>query len=451
MRYARREGISVAYQVFGSGSVDLLCIPGWVSHLEAQWRYPPTAHFYTRLGEFARVIQVDRRGTGLSDRLPPEDLPPLEVVVDDLVEVLDSAGCDRAAVFGFKDGCLSAILFAAMHPDRTSALALFGPAACQIRKADYPWQFTTEEWAEWLDQVRDGWGTEAFFRELLAEYSPSLLLDDELAQETMVFYRAAANTSAAVALERLCSETDVRRVLPSIHIPTLVVHRTGDRNDAVEGGRFVADQIDGARFVELPGSDAVPFAGDVEAVLGEFEEFLTGARRVPESDRVLATVLFTDIVGSTERLARSGDARWKEILTSHDERARREIDRHRGRYVESTGDGVFATFDGPARAVRCAEAIGVAVRDLGFEIRAGCHTGEVELTGDGVRGIAVHVGARVAALAGPSEVLVSSMVKDLVAGSGLAFEDAGEHVLKGVPERWHLYRVVDRDLQRRRS
>ena len=224
VRYVRREGISIAYQTFGAGTLDLLCVPGWVSHLESQWRYPPTAHFYARLGAFARVIEVDRRGTGLSNRLPPENLPPLEVVVDDLIAVLDDAGCERAAVFGFKDGCLSAILFAAMHPDRTSALGLFGPSACGIRKPDYPWQFTTEEWEVWLEQVREGWGTERFFLEMLAEYSPSLLRDDELAQETMTFYRAAANPGAAVALERLSMETDVRPVLRSIHVPTLVVH-----------------------------------------------------------------------------------------------------------------------------------------------------------------------------------------------------------------------------------
>ena len=442
VRYVRREGISIAYQVFGSGSLDLLCVPGWVSHLESQWRYPPTAHFYSRLGEFARVIEVDRRGTGLSDRLPPEDLPPLEVIVDDLVAVLDDAGCDRAAVFGFKDGCLSAILFAAMHPARTSALGLFGPSACGIRKPDYPWQFTTEEWDAWIEQVREGWGTDEFFRELLAEYSPSLLADDELAQETMTFYRAAANPGAAVALERLSSETDVRPVLSSIHVPTLVVHRSDDQNDAIEGGRFVADQIDGARFVELPGSDAVPFAGDAEAVLGEIEEFLTGVRHVPELDRVLATVMFTDIVGSTAKAAEIGDEKWKQLLAAHHERTRAEIARHRGREVDAAGDGFLATFDGPARAVRCAQAIQASVRALGIEVRAGLHTGEVELSGEAVQGLAVHVGARVAALAGPSEVLVSSTVKDLVAGSGLVFEDAGEHDLKGVPDRWHVYRVV---------
>ena len=442
VRYVRREGISVAYQMFGTGNLDLLCIPGWVSHLESQWRYPPTAHFYSRLGEFARVIEVDRRGTGLSDRLPPEDLPPLEVVIEDLVAVLDDAGCERPAVFGFKDGCLSAILFAAMHPDRTSALGLFGPSACGTRTPDYPWQFTTEEWIAWLQHVENGWGTDGFFRELLAEYSPSLLLDEELAQETMSFYRAAANPGAAVALERLCSETDVRRVLPSIHVPTLVVHRSGDQNDAIEGGRFVADRIDGARFVELPGSDAVPFAGDVEAVLGEIEEFLTGVRHVPDLDRVLATVMFTDIVGSTAKAAELGDRGWGDLVERHHDAVRVLLGRFRGTEVDTAGDGFFATFDGPARGVRCAQAIGDVVRGFGLEVRAGVHTGEVETIAGKVGGIAVNVGARIASLAAPSEVLVSQTVKDLVSGSGLSFEDFGEHELKGVPDRWHLYRAI---------
>jgi pimeloyl-ACP methyl ester carboxylesterase len=443
VRYVRREGISVAYQMFGSGTLDLLCIPGWVSHLESQWRYPPTAHFYSRLGEFARVIEVDRRGTGLSDRLPPEDLPPLEVVIEDLVAVLDDAGCERAAVFGFKDGCLSAVLFAAMHPDRTSALGLFGPSACGTRTPDYPWQFTTEEWEAWLADVRNGWGTDEFFRELLAEYDPSLLLDEELARETMTFFRAAANTGAAEALERLSSETDIRSVLPLIHVPTLVMHRSGDQNDPVEGGRFVADQIDGARFVELPGSDAVPFAGDVEAVLGEIEEFLTGVRHTPDLDRVLATVLFTDMVGLTKKAAELGDRAWKGLVERHHAAVRAMIGRYRGVEVDTAGDGFFATFDGPARGVKCAQEIIEAVRPMGIEVRAGVHTGEVERIDGKAGGLGVVIGARIGALASPSEVLTSQTVKDLVAGSGLTFEEAGEHELKGVPDRWHLYRVVN--------
>jgi len=444
VRYVRREGVSVAYQTFGSRRIDLLCIPGWVSNIESQWRFPPTADFYSRLGAFARVIQVDRRGTGLSDRFSLDAIPPLEVTVDDFVAALDDAGSEQAAVFGFKDGCLAAILLAAMHPQRISALGLFGAAACGTKKHDYPWQWTTEEWEGWFEEVGSGWGTEAFFRDLLLEYSPSLLEDDALFHQTMTFYRSAADTSAAVALERQGSETDVRLALPSIHVPTLVVHRIGDRNDPVDGGRFVAEQIDGARFVELPGEDAVPFAGDVSAVLGEFQEFLTGIRPTPspDLDRVLATVLFTDIVASTQKLAELGDARWKELVSEHDALARAQIRRFRGSYIESTGDGLLATFDGPARAVRCAQAIGEEVRPLGIEIRSGCHTGEIELANDHVRGIAVHIGARVMSLAAPSQIMVSSTVRDLVAGSGLTFDDIGEHELKGVPDRWRLYRVV---------
>ncbi|HYM52387.1 MAG TPA: adenylate/guanylate cyclase domain-containing protein [Candidatus Dormibacteraeota bacterium] len=442
IRYVRRDGVSIAYQMFGSGDVDLLCIPGFVSNLEYQWTFQPTAHFYQRLGSFARVTEVDRRGTGLSDRLSPDDLPPLEVLVEDLVAVMDDAGLGRATVFGFLDGSLQAILFAATYPQRTSALVLYGGTACGIGKPDYPWQWSREKWDKYLDRLAKGWGTEAYLRELISWSVPSLLKDEELVRQAISFFRFAANTSTAVALERLLSETDVRHVLSSIHVPTLVMHRTDDANEDVEGARQLARQIDGARFVELPGADSDPYVGDSDAIVDEIEEFLTGARHVPELDRVLATVLFTDIVGSTEKAAELGDSGWLSLRDAHHERVRSQLSAFRGREIDTAGDGFLATFDGPARAVRCAQAIGSSVRALGLVIRAGCHTGEIELMGNRVGGIAVHIGARVAALAEPGEVLVSSTVKDLVAGSGLSFEDRGEHELKGVPDRWRLYSVA---------
>jgi class 3 adenylate cyclase len=441
IRFVRRDGASIAYEVFGQGP-DVLCIPGFVSNLEFQWNFPPTARFFERLGGFARVIEVDRRGTGVSDRFSADDLLPLEVLVEDLVAVLDAAGSERAAVFGFWDGAQQAMLFSATYPERTSALILFGPEACGSRQPDYPWQWPDEQWKTFFAEMASGWGTTEYLRNMLEWSAPSLVENEETARLAVAYWRLSAGTSAVLAIERLWHQTDVRHVLSSIHVPTLVLHRTGDRTSDIDGGRYIASQIEGAKFVELAGVDAPPFAGDSDAALDEIEEFLTGVRHGPEPDRVLATVLFTDIVASTERAAELGDRKWRELLDAHHVRTRAELSRFRGREIDTAGDGFLATFDGPARAVRCAQAIGSSVRALGLEIRAGVHTGEIELANGDIQGIAVHIGARVAAIAGPNEVFVSSTVKDLVAGSGLAFEDAGEHELKGVPDRWRLYRVV---------
>jgi pimeloyl-ACP methyl ester carboxylesterase/class 3 adenylate cyclase len=442
-QYAKTaDGISIAYQVFGIGA-DLLFVPGYVSNLELNWDLPAYAGLLRRLASFARVIVVDRRGTGLSDRLSPGDQPPLEILMEDLGRVLDEVDSERATVAGFLDGGYLCTLFAATHPERTRALVLYATSASGKWSQDYPWQWKPERWETFMDEMASGWGSQRFADDVLQWYAPSAYPDETTRRWWGRYQRLSASPGSAVALERLYSETDVRHVLPSIRVPTLILHRREDPADPVEGARFIAREVPGAKYVELEGVDSPPWAGDSSAIVDEIEEFLTGMRRAPEPDRVLSTVLFTDIVASTEQLARIGDKSWKELLARHDELSKAEVEQARGTYVDSTGDGVLARFDGPARAVKCATAIGGAIRPLGIEIRAGCHTGEIELAGDAVRGIAVHIGARVAAMAGPSEVLVSSTVKDLVAGSGLVFEDAGEHELKGVPDRWHLYRVVD--------
>jgi len=443
IRYAKTtDGVHLAYQVIGDGPIDLMYVPGWVSNIELNWDNPRFARFLRRLASFSRLIVMDRRGTGCSDRLSPSDLPPLEMQMDDLRVVMDEAGSTRTALFGWDAGNLLCALLAATSPERVTALVLFGPAASQMPTPDHPWGWNAQQWDTFLSEMEAGWGTRAYVEAFLKWAAPAAADDEPFLRWYERYCRQASSPGSAVALEKLLSETDYRHVLPSIHLPTLVIHHHDDPVERVESGRYVADHIPGARFIEPSGSYASPLAGYSEEVLDEIEEFLTGARAVHAPDRVLATVLFTDIVGSTERAGTLGDSKWRELLTAHDDRTKTEVDRHRGTFVKSTGDGMLATFDGPARGVRCAQAIGSSVGELGMEIRAGVHTGEVERDGDDLRGIAVHIGARVMSLAGPSEVLVSSTVKDLTAGSGLIFEDAGDHELKGVPDRWRLYRVV---------
>lgn len=357
---------------------------------------------------------------------------------------MEAAGSEQAVLFGHgDDGAALASVFAAANPDSTRALILYATRAKVLRAPDYPWGYEPSAMDVWASERESFWGTDGYARRWLRELAPSVANDDRMVRWYSRLLRQSASPGTEEAYSRWMATLDLRGMLPAIHVPTLVLHRTGDRDVPIEGGRDVADRIAGATFVELPGIDSFPWAGDQGSVLAEIEAFVTGTRATKDAHRVLATVLFTDIVGSTEKAAELGDARWKELLAVHDEKAKAEIDRFRGRYVNTTGDGLLATFDGPARAVRCAEAIVEAVISLGLDIRAGCHTGEVELSGDDVRGIAVHIGARVAALAGPNEVLVSQTVKDLVAGSGLAFEDAGEHELKGVPDTWRLYRAAN--------
>ncbi len=441
-RYVASADVEIAYSVTGDGPIDLVYLPGFISHVEYLWDGERSARFLRRLASFSRLILVDRRGTGLSDRVTPDAPPPLETQMDDLLRVLDAVGSERAVLFGAGIGAMLCALVAATFPKRVSACVLYGTAACGTQQPDYPWQMTEASFEDYFRRLQEGWGTQEYADEILGWLGPSLTDDQAVRAWWARLMRLADSPNSALALERMYMQTDVRSVLGSVNTPTLVVHRTADPVQKIEGGRYVAERIPGATLVELPGADWIPWGDDQDALLDTVEEFLTGSKPVPETDRVLATVLLTDIVDSTRRAAALGDARWRDAIAAHDEHARTAIDRFRGRYVNTTGDGMLATFDGPARAVRCAQAIAEAIQPLALEIRAGCHTGEVELAGDNVRGIAVHIGARVAALAGPSEVLVSSTVRDLTAGSGLVFEDAGEHELKGVPDRWRLFRVM---------
>jgi pimeloyl-ACP methyl ester carboxylesterase len=436
-RYAKSGGVNIAYQVVGEGAIDLVFVFGWISNVELAWEEPNLRRFLERLASFSRLILFDKRGTGLSDRVPENQLPTLEQRMDDVRAVMDAAGSGRAALFGISEGGPMCILFAATYPERTIALVTCGTYAKRIWSPDYPWAPTPEERQEFYDAIEHEWG-----RELgLDSLAPSVQDDPAIRRWLETYVRRSASPGAALALARMNTQIDVRHVLPSVKVPALIMHRTGDRDSKVEEGRYIAERIPGARFMELPGDDHMPWIGNQDAVLDEAEEFLTGVRRAPEPDRVLATVLFTDIVGSTEVAHRLGDRAWRDLLERHHDLVRRQLDRFRGREIDTTGDGFLAGFDGPARAVRCAFAIREAVGTLGIDIRAGLHTGEVEILGDKFAGVAVHTGARVAGEAGPGEVLVSSTVKDLVAGSGIEFEDRGTHQLKGVPGEWRLFAV----------
>jgi class 3 adenylate cyclase len=433
--YARTGGLHIAYQVVGQGPFDLVYVPGWISHVELAWEEPTLASFLNRLASFSRLIVFDKRGTGLSDRVPHARLPSLEERMDDLRAVMDAAGSKRAAVFGTSEGGNLSALFAASQPERTIALILFGTFAKRTWSADYPWAPTIEGRKQRFERVEREWGSRTDFE----HYVPSKVHDEAFMNRLGAYFRSAASPGAAVALLRMNTEIDIRHVLPAIHVPSLVMNRTADRSVNVEEGRWMAAQIPGARFVELPGEDHMPWVGDQDAILDETQEFLTGKRPERAPDRVLATVLVTDIVGSTRHAARLGDRAWGELLGRHHAVVRRELERFRGREVDNAGDGFLATFDGPARAVRCACQIRDAVRALGLEVRAGLHTGEIELAGGKPHGIAVHTGARIAAAAQAGEILVSSTVKDLVSGSGLRFEDRGPHDMKDIPRSWQLY------------
>ena len=441
-RYARSGDVNIAYQVLGDGPVDLVFAPGFVSNVELGWTVPGRGDFLRALASFARVIQFDKRGTGMSDRV--RDLPTLETRMDDVRAVMDATRSERAALFGVDTGGTMSLLFAATYPERTSALVLYGAFARTLWAPDYPWGLTEQEYLLRIEEVESSWGLREYGREIAGRYSPSI--GDEERDAWAAYLRQSASPGAIASFERMNMEIDVRQVLPAIHTPTLVLHRTGDRVVDIGAGRFLAEQIPGARFVELPGEDHSPFTGGFEPLVQATEQFLREVRserawEESEPSRVLATVLFTDIVGSTAKAAELGDARWRELLGAHHSLIRRQLSRFRGTELDTAGDGFFASFDGPARGIRCASAITEAVQELGIEVRAGLHTGECELLDAKVGGIAVHIGARVAKEAEPGEVLVSSTVKDLVAGSGIEFRERGIAELKGVPGEWRLFAV----------
>jgi pimeloyl-ACP methyl ester carboxylesterase len=436
-RYARSSEVNIAYQVVGEGPPDLVLVPGWVSQVEAVWEEPTHEAFLRRLASFSRLILFDKRGTGLSDRVSLDKLPTLEDRMDDVRAVMDAAGSQRAALFGTSEGGVMCALFAATYPQRTSALILYATYAKRVWSQDYPWAPKAGDREQYIEAVERQWGGPAQL-DILA---PSAKDDAQLSQWWARYLRMSASPGAAAALLKMNTQIDIRPILPTIRVPTLIMHRAGDLDIDVGGSRYMAEQIPGAKYVELPGNDHLWFVGDTDAILGEIEEFLTGVRHRAEFDRVLATVLFTDIAESTVIAARLGDSRWRSLVESHNVQLRRELQLHRGHEVDSAGDGFLAYFDGPARAIRCAVAIVSGAARLGLGVRAGVHTGECEVADGKLRGIAVHVGARVMATAAPGEVVVSSTVRDLVAGSGLEFSDFGRHQLKGVPGEWQLYAV----------
>jgi class 3 adenylate cyclase len=421
--------------VIGDGPRDLVWVPGWVSHVEAAWEEPTMARFFERLASFSRLILFDKRGTGLSDRVPISELPTLETRMDDVRTVCDAAGSEHAALLGVSEGAPMCALFAGTYPARTTAMILFGGYARRRQAPDYPWGPSTEQHDAFLNEMEQDWGGPVG----LDVRAPSKMGDARFRDNWARYLRMGASPGAVLALTRMNAEIDVRPILPTIHVPTLVIHRSGDRVIPVEAGRYLAERLPNASLIELSGEDHLPWVGDVDAVLGEIEEFLTGIRTQARADRVLATVLFTDIVGSTQRAAQLGDAAWKDLLKAHHLRVREGLARYAGREMRTTGDGFYALFEGPARAVRCALGLAGTLRPLGLEIRAGLHTGEIEVAGDEFEGLAIHIGARIAALAGPGEVLVSRTIRDLVVGSGLTFQDRGTHVLKGVPDKWQIF------------
>ncbi len=425
----------IAYQVIGEDNpIDLVLAPGTVSHLDLDWG----SSLHQRLSSYSRLITFDKRGTGLSDR--GVYAATLEERTDDIRAVMDAARSERAVVFGFSEGGSMASVFAATYPQRTRGLLMWGTMPRWVSTDDYPWGFDPEEHARIVAEMAERGATVEYLTGKGAGMADAT--EAEL-EDVLRYFRSAASPTQMAALERMNRDMDIRGILPTIHVPTLVLNRIGDPVAPIEAVREMAARIPGARLIEFPGdTHRISGTTEAEAILSAIEEFVTGERPAPTIDRVLTTVLFIDIVGSTERAAAVGDRAWRDLLAAYHRRARAELVRFGGLEIDTAGDGTFATFDGPARAVRCAQAVGAAVRSLGLRIRAGVHTGEVELAGDDVRGIAVHIGARIAALAGPSEVLVSSTVKDLTAGSGLVFEDRDAHELKGVPERWHLYAVT---------
>jgi class 3 adenylate cyclase len=437
--YVKSDDVYIAYQIVGEGPLDLMFVPGFVSNVEAIWQSPDRSRFFRRLASFCRVILFDKRGTGMSDR--GSQIFTLEQRMHDVQAVLNEVGSERAALFGISEGGPMSLLYAATYPERTAALVLYGCYAKRSWSPDYTFGWKDEQWKRVLDNFGHHWGTPRGVSATM--WAPSIAGDPRAAEDLAAYFRASASPGAAVSIMSMNREIDVRHILPATRVPTLILHRTAEHVIDVEHARYMARHIPGAKLVELPGEDHMAWFGDQDSILDEVEQFLTGRRHAHEPERVLATVLFADIAGSTARAATLGDNSWRELLEAFYARVRQILHQYRGREISTSGDGFLATFDGPARAVRCASAIRDTVRSLNLEVRCGLHTGECELVGNDITGIAVHTGARVAALAAPGEVLVSQTVRDLVAGSGLVLEECGTYTLKGVPNEWRLFRAAD--------
>ena len=434
-KYARSDDVRIAYQISGEGPFDVVWAPGTMSHLDLDWEIPQRALFFERFSQFCRLIRFDKRGTGLSDR--PVKMATLEERTDDIRAVMDDVGIERANVFGVSEGGSMACLFAATYPQRVNSLLVWGSQARWIASPDHPWGLTQEEHDQLVAMIDDDWPSFEYITGPGAGVGRDA--DPAYIESISRYMRAAASPSAVHAYEKMNGQIDTRPILPSIQAPTLVMNRTGDPCANVEAARDMASRIPGAKFNEYPGKSHSMMLDDMETVLSDIHEFITGERPIDFSDRILATVLFLDVASSTERAAALGDTPWRNLLNSYYTIVRKELARFRGKETNTTGDSFLATFDGPARAVRCALAIALAVRQLGIEVRAGVHTGECELMGDNIGGIAVHAGARIMANADPGGVLVSGTVKDLVSGSGINFQDHGVHELKGIPGEWRLF------------
>ncbi len=435
-KYAKSGDINIAYQVIGSGPLDLICVIGWVSNVEYLWEEPSVSKFFKRLAKFSRLIIFDKRGTGLSDRV--KNLPTLEERMDDMRAVMDATGSQKAALLGISEGGSMCALFAATYPERTIALIMLGSFAKRIWDPEYPWAPTMQERKKFFDAITAGWGGSVDIDTI----APSMSNDKRFKKWWATYLRRSTSPGDALSFAKMNTEIDIRGILHSIHAPSLILHRKGDRDANIEEARYIAQKIPGATLVEFEGEDHLPWVGETDLILDEIEIFLTGTLKETETERVLTTVLFTDVVASTKKALEIGDTKWHYLLNTHNNIVREELMRFNGKEVKSTGDGFFATFNGPARGIKCACAITDAVRYLGIEVRAGLHTGECEIVGEDYGGIAVHTGARVMSNAEANEVLVSATVKDLVAGAGIKFKSKGKHELKGVPGEWELYSVV---------
>ncbi len=438
-KYARSGDVSLAYQVVGDGPGDLVYMAGWVSNIEAMWEDPGYARFLRRLASFARLIMYDKRGVGLSDPVPADELTHIPLRLEDAEAVMDAAGSTSATMFGHSEGAATALQFAATRPDRVDRVIVTGGFAKRLRSEDYPWAPTWEERVAEAETFNEAWADP---REVADFYAPSRADDDAFVAWLTHYLRMSASPSTAAAIHLGNSHIDVTADLPNVGAPTLLLYRIDDHDVNIEEGRYIASKVPDAKLIELPGADHFFWAGDPEPMLQEIEEFVTGQRGSAEPDRIVATAVFTDIVGSTELAVSLGDKPWRDLLHRHDETTRQELARWRGRLIKATGDGVLATFDSPTQAIRFAKALPSSVEALGIEVRCGIHTGEMEILDDDVAGLAVHIAARISALAGPSEVLVSRTVKDLVAGTGIDMTSHGTHSLKGVPDEWEIYAVA---------